>query len=79
MMDVAAIGLKSIVLNGVIGPKGDAYAPEREVAIHEVDAAAASWSIAPIPRILPICLAIRRGRAGFVAFAVMPRAKVMQN
>jgi homocysteine S-methyltransferase len=29
---------KPIVLNGVIGPKGDAYAPEKEIAAHEAEA-----------------------------------------
>lgn len=28
---------KPIVLNGVIGPQGDAYAPEAEIAIHEAE------------------------------------------
>lgn len=32
-----AANAKPIVLNGIIGPKGDAYAPAREVAIHEAE------------------------------------------
>ncbi|MFN8490780.1 MAG: homocysteine S-methyltransferase family protein [Caldilineaceae bacterium] len=32
-----AANAKPIVLNGIIGPKGDAYAPEREVAIQEAE------------------------------------------
>jgi S-methylmethionine-dependent homocysteine/selenocysteine methylase len=32
-----ASNAKPIVLNGIIGPQGDAYAPERDVAIHEAE------------------------------------------
>lgn len=38
LRDEFATNEKPIVLNGVVGPRGDAYAPEAEVAAHEAEA-----------------------------------------
>lgn len=37
LRDAFSTNAKPIVLNGVIGPRGDAYAPEVEVAVHEAE------------------------------------------